>query len=81
MYRTLDTNEQHNMIFIHCSFFLQIFVNRLREELNEIWKKCHCSEKEKSAFVYFNTDSYSEDLLVLHENEVKKWVSFYEENK
>lgn len=43
--------------------------------------KCHCTNKEKLDFGFFDTVCYTEDLLDLHETEIKKWRKYYEENK
>lgn len=44
-----------------------------------MWKKCHRLDEEKK-FPYFNSDCYTEDLLDLHDIQIQKWKSYYEQN-
>nr|XP_023014432.1 protein regulator of cytokinesis 1-like [Leptinotarsa decemlineata] len=60
---------------------IKVFVDKLRNELTTIWEQCHCSESAKEDFSYYISDCYTEDLLELHEIELKKWKAYYEENK
>ncbi|XP_056642783.1 protein regulator of cytokinesis 1-like isoform X1 [Diorhabda sublineata] len=60
---------------------IKIFVERVRQELQQIWKQCHCSESVLSDFRYIYCDTYTEDLLELHEEELKKWTAYLEKNK
>lgn len=56
------------------------FVDKLRVQLQDTWIKCHCTDSTRRAFKYFNSDCYTEDLLDLHELELQKWRSYYEDN-
>ncbi|KAG5867238.1 hypothetical protein JTB14_015123 [Gonioctena quinquepunctata] len=60
---------------------IKVFVDKLRIELNTIWEQCHCTESIKDEFPYYASDCYTEDLLELHEIELKKWKNHYTENK
>ncbi|XP_057657790.1 protein regulator of cytokinesis 1-like [Diorhabda carinulata] len=60
---------------------IKVFVDRLRQELVDIWKLCHCSESVRYEFRFFDSDTYTEDLLELHEVQLKKWKIYAEENK
>ncbi|KAG5897209.1 hypothetical protein JTB14_022560 [Gonioctena quinquepunctata] len=60
---------------------IKVFVDKLRKELDIIWEQCHCTESVKDNFSYYASDCYTEDLLELHEIELKKWKDHYEENK
>ncbi|XP_076259357.1 protein regulator of cytokinesis 1-like isoform X1 [Rhynchophorus ferrugineus] len=58
---------------------IKVFIDKLRRELEDIWRKCHRVNEAKS-FPYFNSDCYTEDLLDLHDIELQKWKCYYEEN-
>ncbi|CAG9836792.1 unnamed protein product [Diabrotica balteata] len=60
---------------------IKVFVEKLRQELQSLWERCHCSESVKNEFLFFNSDTYTEDLLQLHEVQLKKWQIYAEENK
>uniref|UniRef100_A0AAR5PCS4 Protein regulator of cytokinesis 1 n=2 Tax=Dendroctonus ponderosae TaxID=77166 RepID=A0AAR5PCS4_DENPD len=60
---------------------IQNFVEKLRSRLEEVWKKCHCSDSIKSSFTCFYSNCYTEDLLDLHEIEIGKWEKYYEDNQ
>ncbi|KAF5280439.1 hypothetical protein FQR65_LT03248 [Abscondita terminalis] len=59
---------------------IEVFVQRLRKELVSLWDKCHVCEKDREKFVYFNSDTYSEDLLSIHDLEITKMKDFYDAN-
>ncbi|XP_028134557.1 protein regulator of cytokinesis 1-like [Diabrotica virgifera virgifera] len=60
---------------------IKVFVEKLRQELQLLWERCHCSESVKKEFLFFNSETYTEDLLELHEVQLKKWQIYAEENK
>ncbi|CAG9818665.1 unnamed protein product [Phaedon cochleariae] len=60
---------------------IKVFVERLRSQLLEIWDKCGCTESVRGNFRFLDSDCYTEDLLELHEFELKKWNDYYEEVK
>ncbi|CAH1384884.1 hypothetical protein MTP99_004429 [Tenebrio molitor] len=57
------------------------FIKRQRQELAEIWDKCHCTDADKGDFPFYYSDCYNEDLFELHEREIEKWKGYYEENR
>nr|CAH7737043.1 unnamed protein product [Callosobruchus chinensis] len=59
---------------------IEKFVISLRQQIEEIWQKCHVSQEEAD-FKFFNTNHYSETILELFELELQKWKAYYEENK
>ncbi|XP_060519732.1 protein regulator of cytokinesis 1-like isoform X2 [Cylas formicarius] len=83
--RSLDTLKALRLEVKRCEELrkanLKVFVDKLRDDLKEIWEKCHCSSEERGNFHYLNSDCYTEDLLELHDLEICKWRSYYEENK
>ncbi|XP_066156352.1 protein regulator of cytokinesis 1-like isoform X1 [Euwallacea fornicatus] len=60
---------------------IEQFVVKLRDQLQNIWRKCHCSQEEQNSFQYFEDDCYTEDLMDLHELEIEKWERYYEQNE
>lgn len=59
---------------------IKLFVDKLREDLVVWWSKCCCSPEEQHEFMHFTSDCYTEDLLTLHEMQLEKLKSHYEQN-
>lgn len=57
------------------------YVQQMRNELVKLWDMCKCSEHERNLFTPFHSNTYTEDLLTLHELEVERMQKFYETNK
>ncbi|XP_017758294.1 PREDICTED: protein regulator of cytokinesis 1-like [Eufriesea mexicana] len=57
------------------------YVSQVRSELVKLWDLCKFSEQQRRQFIHFNSQTYTEDLLTLHELEVKRIQEFYETNK
>lgn len=57
------------------------FITKVREEIVEYWEKCLKSQAERLRFSSFNTTIFNEDLLELHEDELRGLKSFYEHNE
>lgn len=57
------------------------FVDKTREEIVFWWEKVLYSDIEKRRFSNFTTDCYTEDLLDLHEMELKDIQDFYHKNE
>lgn len=53
----------------------------MREELIQLWEKCHFSSNERERFEFLYDNLYTEDLLMFHEIEIKNVKKYYEENK
>ncbi|XP_033322755.2 protein regulator of cytokinesis 1 [Megalopta genalis] len=56
-------------------------VSQVRSELTKLWDLCQFSKLQRSQFKYFHCQTYTEDLLTLHELEVKRLQEFYTANK
>ncbi|PNF26068.1 hypothetical protein B7P43_G06395 [Cryptotermes secundus] len=56
------------------------FVEEIRRELECWWNKCSVGEEERLQFQPYSSDCFTEDLLELHELEVQKFQSYYEQN-
>ncbi|XP_076178878.1 protein regulator of cytokinesis 1-like [Ptiloglossa arizonensis] len=56
-------------------------VSQVRTDLTKLWDLCKFSEEQRKQFNYFHCETYTEDLLTLHELEVKRVQEFYETHK
>ncbi|XP_011259450.1 protein regulator of cytokinesis 1 [Camponotus floridanus] len=57
------------------------FVTKLRLELMNLWDLCKYCETERNTFAPFHSNTFTEDLLTLHELEVERLRKFYDDNK
>lgn len=57
------------------------YVTQVRYELTHLWDQCKCCESERNAFAPFYSNTFTEDLLTLHELEVERLRKFYNDNK
>ncbi|XP_076620472.1 protein regulator of cytokinesis 1-like [Colletes latitarsis] len=57
------------------------YVSQVRTELANLWDLCKFSEEQREQFHYFHCQTYTEDLLTLHELEVKRVQEFYKNFK
>ncbi|KAG7203524.1 hypothetical protein KM043_013577 [Ampulex compressa] len=57
------------------------YVAHVRDQLVKLWDLCKYSEDQRRQFIHFNSITYTEDLLMLHELEVEKVQKFYDVNK
>lgn len=60
---------------------LKLFIDKLRSKLVEQWDKIYKSQEERDSFEFFRSDTYTEDLLQLHEMELEECTRFYNQNK
>ncbi|XP_043467957.1 protein regulator of cytokinesis 1-like [Leptopilina heterotoma] len=56
------------------------YILKVREELELLWDMCQFSESQR-CFLPFYSQTYTEDLLTLHELEAEKLRKFYKANK
>ncbi|PSN56226.1 hypothetical protein C0J52_00398 [Blattella germanica] len=59
---------------------IQKFVQEIRRELVHWWDRCFVHCDERALFLPYSSECYTEDLLDLHELEVRKYRDFYQEN-
>jgi protein regulator of cytokinesis 1 len=59
---------------------IKCFVEEIRKELNQWWDKCLISEEQRLQFRPYSSECFTEDLLELHELEVQKFRSYFEQN-
>lgn len=57
---------------------IEHFLERTRAEIKCMWNKCLKSQTERNAFKIMKSDTYTEDLLHLHELELQDLKQFYE---
>lgn len=60
---------------------LKHFIEKLRIKIVELWDKIYKSQEERDKFEFLRSDTYTEDLLLLHEMELEECTKFYNENK
>lgn len=56
------------------------FIEKLRDELNDLWDRCHFGEHQrKQCHIYYNPE-FNEDVMDLLDLEVENTKKFYQEN-
>ncbi|BFY98138.1 hypothetical protein BsWGS_01175 [Bradybaena similaris] len=56
---------------------LRRFIEGIRHELVSWWDKCFFSKDQRARFTAYNGDTYTEELLVAHELELKNVKQYY----
>ncbi|KAL0120022.1 hypothetical protein PUN28_008002 [Cardiocondyla obscurior] len=56
------------------------YVKQVRHELINLWDLCKFSEEERNMFAPFFSNTFTDDLLTLHELEVERLRKFYNDN-
>jgi protein regulator of cytokinesis 1 len=59
---------------------MKSIIEKVRIEIAEMWNKCLKSDQEKRRFTAYNSITFTEDLLALHEMELEELNSFYNKN-
>ncbi|XP_029671592.1 protein regulator of cytokinesis 1-like [Formica exsecta] len=57
------------------------YVTQIRLELMNLWDLCKYCEAERNMFAPFHSNTFTEDLLTLHELEVERLRKFYNDNR
>ncbi|XP_011877300.1 PREDICTED: protein regulator of cytokinesis 1-like isoform X2 [Vollenhovia emeryi] len=57
------------------------YVKQVRYELLDLWDQCKYCEEERTTFAPFYSNTFTEDLLTLHELEVERLRKFYNDNR
>uniref|UniRef100_H2TY26 Protein regulator of cytokinesis 1a n=1 Tax=Takifugu rubripes TaxID=31033 RepID=H2TY26_TAKRU len=57
------------------------FIEALRTEVALYWEKCFYSLEQREAFTPYQADDFTEELLNLHEAEVKTLEKYYEDHR
>ncbi|XP_065201261.1 protein regulator of cytokinesis 1-like isoform X2 [Planococcus citri] len=58
---------------------IETVILRLRNDIVDLWDRCHISEEERNAYTDFVSTDFNEELLESHEREVSQLTKFYEE--
>ncbi|XP_041369390.1 protein regulator of cytokinesis 1-like isoform X2 [Gigantopelta aegis] len=56
---------------------IQRFVDGIRTELQCLWGKCFFNNEQRERFKFMHEDTYTEELLKVHENELEEVKSYY----
>ncbi|GAA6221475.1 protein regulator of cytokinesis 1-like isoform X2 [Lates japonicus] len=56
-------------------------IEAIRAEIVLLWERCFYSQDQQQAFVPYHDDDFTEELLNLHEAEVKTLKTYYEDHK
>ncbi|KZT25862.1 hypothetical protein NEOLEDRAFT_1132852 [Neolentinus lepideus HHB14362 ss-1] len=51
---------------------MSVFVGNAREEIDRLWEELMVGEAERAEFAPFFDDEHTEELLILHEDEIKR---------
>jgi Ase1/PRC1/MAP65 family protein len=57
------------------------FIEKVRVEIEEYWDKCLKSKAERLRFPSYSVNTFNEDVLELHEDELRDLKNFYENNQ
>lgn len=57
------------------------FIEKVRIEIEEYWDKCLKSDAERLRFPSYTANTFNEDVLELHEDELRDLKMFYENNE
>ncbi|XP_051236662.1 protein regulator of cytokinesis 1 isoform X2 [Dicentrarchus labrax] len=56
-------------------------IEAIRAEIGLFWEKCFYSQEQQLAFVAYHDDDFTEELLNLHEAEVRTLKKYYEDHR
>ena len=56
-------------------------IQATREELTHLWDACYYGEEQRQKFAHFYCQDMTEELLELHEAEIARLKSYYDENE
>lgn len=57
------------------------FIEKVRVEIEEYWDKCLKSDAERMRFPSYTANTFNEDVLEIHEYELRELKTFYEKNE
>ncbi|XP_040893968.1 protein regulator of cytokinesis 1-like isoform X2 [Toxotes jaculatrix] len=60
---------------------LKSIIEAIRAEIALFWERCFYSQEQQQAFVPYHNDNFTEELLNLHEAEVKTLKKYYEDHR
>ncbi|XP_037538904.1 protein regulator of cytokinesis 1 [Nematolebias whitei] len=56
-------------------------IESIRAEIALLWNKCFFSSEQQEAFLVYHNDDFTEELLNLHETEVRRLKKYYEDHE
>lgn len=60
---------------------IETVILRLRNDIADLWDRCHIAEEERNAFDDFYSTDYNEELLESHEKQAETLQKFYNETR
>lgn len=60
---------------------IRVFIERVRAEIEVYWDKCLKSDAERMRFPSYVMNTFNEDVLELHEDELRDLKTFHENNE
>lgn len=60
---------------------MELFINQLKQELEQMWEKCYVGECEREAFAPYCAEEHSEEVFEAHQDEVERLKKHHQENK
>ncbi|XP_011502306.1 PREDICTED: protein regulator of cytokinesis 1-like [Ceratosolen solmsi marchali] len=57
------------------------YIDKVRIEIENLWKSCKFSELQKKSFTAMKCQTYTDDLLTLHELEIENLRKYYNSNR
>lgn len=60
---------------------IKVFIEKVRVEIEEYWDKCLKSDAERMRFPSYTASTFNEDVLELHEDELRDLKMFYENHE
>ncbi|XP_014888414.1 protein regulator of cytokinesis 1-like [Poecilia latipinna] len=60
---------------------MKSFIEAIRAEIAVLWKECFYSDEQQRTFFAFYDDDFTEELLNLHEDEVRNLKKYHEDHK
>uniref|UniRef100_A0A7N6B601 Protein regulator of cytokinesis 1a n=1 Tax=Anabas testudineus TaxID=64144 RepID=A0A7N6B601_ANATE len=56
-------------------------IEAIRDEIALLWERCFYSQEQQQAFLAYHDDDFTEELLNLHEGEVRTLKKYHEDHK
>lgn len=60
---------------------MKSFTEAIRAEIAVLWARCFYSQEQQQAFAAYHDEDFSEELLNLHEAEIKNLKTYFEDHK
>ncbi|XP_060891543.1 protein regulator of cytokinesis 1-like isoform X1 [Labrus mixtus] len=60
---------------------MQSVIEAIRAEIPPLWERCFYSQEQQQSFFPYHADNFTEELLELHEAEVRTLKKYYEDHR